>query len=204
MRRSVVLAVLLLAGCPRSCRDAGTEPAVLMPTLVRPFVGPGQVREYRFVHMETTGLTSGILVPGFVPPPDRPEGFPDVSILFSEDSDRGAVLALHALDGKIFMPNSDGVQKDGGIVLVGVLDPEVRMSPSGPGMADSQPYQAFRLLGWHLRAPFPRWKSGMDDDPDWDGPGDPWYPKIEHRDRLLPEDFERPVSGDLSRFVRSR
>lgn len=201
MRRSVVPAVLLLAGCPRSCRVADAEPAVLMPALVRPGVGPGQAREYRYVHMETTGLTQGIFVPGSVRPKELPEGFPDVKVEFSTDSDPDAVRAFHALRGEVLMPNSGGDRKHDGIVIVGVLYSDVRMTPDDPRMATSEPYQAFRLVRWYLGAPFPRWMITAEDE---ERHADGWEPTVAYRDRLTPEDFEVPVAGDLSRFVRPR
>ncbi len=182
-----------------------------MPTLVSPGAGPGELREYRFVHQEVTGITTGVLVPGSVRPSDLPAGVPDVTIHFSSDSDLDAVRALYALRAEVLFPNSKGDREHDGLVLVGVLDREIRHTPepvvhldgSISNAAGSEPYQAFRLVGWFLRTPFPRWQYMIDNDPDWGGPGDPWFPKVDHRDRLFPKDFERPVRSDLSRFIRA-
>lgn len=179
VHRPVVVAVLLLVGCHRPPQAGGSE------------------REYRFVHLETTGLTSGILVPGSVRRPGQPEGFPDVMIVLSKDSDHDAVQALNSLDYKVLQPNGGARREGDGIVLVGVLDAKARHTPTGPGMAESEPYQEFHLSRWYLRAPFMR-RLGVQTPVD-DAP-----PGFQRDDRLRPEDFGNKISGDLSRFVRSR
>jgi hypothetical protein len=141
--------------------------------------------------METTGLTSGIVGPGLPRRPSQPKGFPDVTIVFSDGSDRDTVKALNSLAATVLLPNANG----DGIVVFGVLDPTVRHTGTGPGRPESEPYQEFRLSRWYLRAPFVRHRFRK-------GPLD--TPAVEHDDRLRPEDFGGQVSGDLSRFVRPR
>ena len=145
-------------------------------------------REYGFVHMETTGLTSGLLIPGATRAPGRPASSPDVMIVFSRDSEPDALEALGGLDATVLLPNADGV----GLVVVGTLDPALRHTPSGPGRAMSEPYQEFRMARWYLRAPFLR--RG--------GEQPPANARVERAEGLRPEDFGGQVGGDLSRFVR--
>jgi hypothetical protein len=146
-------------------------------------------RAYGFVHMETTGLTQGIVIhPRSLGPGGRPKNPPDVIIVFSDSSDHDARRALDNLDEELLLPNANG----DGIVIVGALDPVVHQTTSGPGKPTSEPYQEFRLSRWYLRAPFARVRFHGLDDPS----------AVELVDRLQPKDFRVPIAGDLARFIR--
>ncbi len=175
--RVIVLALALVAGCHRAPR--------------------GPEREYRFVHLETTGLTTAILVPGSDRPPGRAALLRAVTIEFSKDSDPDAVRSLAALAANVLQLNAPAEGESEGIVIVGVLDPEVRHTAGGPGRAQSEAYQEFRLSRWYLRAPFQRQVGER-------VPLDSEAPPIEQADRLRPEDFGNRIGGDLGRFVRGR
>ncbi len=179
MRRLIGFAVLLLGGCNR------------------PPPGGSSEREYRFGHLETTGLTSGIFIPGSSRQLGQPEGYPDVYIVFSKDSDRDAVRSLEFLDYKVLHQNAPAEREGGGIELVGVLNSKVRHTPNKPGMAESEPYQEFRLLRWCLHAPFMRLRRIQT-------PADDDWPGAQQDERLRPEDFGNKISGDLSRFICAR
>lgn len=193
MHRFVIVAGLLLVSRNRPSPEAASAPAARAEApLVRQRAGPEQLREYRFVHMETTGITSFVVVAGS-----------EIAIEFSKESDPEAVQGLYSLRGEVLFPNARQDRENEGIVLVGALDPEIRHTPTTPAgakylMPTSEPYQELRLVGWYLRAPFPRYhhvQTPMDDGVE---------PAITQRDRLTPDDFERPIRGDLARFVRAR
>jgi hypothetical protein len=168
MRRALPLAFLLLLSCGTTVPE----------------------REYGFVHLETTGLTSGLIVPGASRPANAFAGYPDVMIVFSPDSDREAVDALEQLAAEVLIPNARGA----GLVVVGTLNPTPCQTQTGPGRPEAETYREFRLSRWFLRAPFLRQRR--------QGLGEP--PAVELIDRLRPEDFGGRVGGDLSRFVRPR
>lgn len=174
--------------------------ALAVPVLTgchRPLPGVDSEREVRFVHLETTGVTSGILIPGTARRPGQPAGFPDVAIAFAKDSNADALQALESLDWRVLALNAPAEREGDGMVLTGVLNPEVRHTPAGPAMADSEPYREFRLSRWCLRAPFMRLRGIQT-------PADEELPRVWEDDRLRPEDFGHKLTGDLSRFVCAR
>jgi hypothetical protein len=59
-----------------------------------------KVRTYGFLHMETTGITSYVIVNGKEKP-----------ILFRPDSDLLALKSFDALNSRIFLPNADGKKR---------------------------------------------------------------------------------------------
>lgn len=165
------------------------------PLLLLSLVLPGcqrdaPEREYGFVHMETTGLTQG-LVAVQDPAHNKTKNDRDlVTIVFSGNSDTDAVKSLEALDSELLLPNANG----DGIIVAGVLDSVVHRTSSGPGKPTSEAYQEFRLSRWYLRAPFTRRQISGPDEPSTE----------EQVQRLRAEDFDGRVGGDLSRFVRPR
>lgn len=139
----------------------------------------GEPREYLYDHLETTGLTTQLI---------SPDGGATM-IEFSGDSNQESLHALYALAVPVLFPNSGT-----NIVVSGVIENVVHFTPNHPDLAASEPYRRFRLDGWYLRAPFIRW----DHEPKLeDGP----MPETLET-QLRPADFKKPVSGDLSRFVR--
>ena len=139
--------------------------------------------------METTGLAQGIVIDGG---PGPPKAFPDVTIMFSDSSDRDALKSLESLDTRLLLPNANGE----GIVVVGVLAPTVRHTSTGPGRSASEPYQEFCLSRWYLRAPFVRYLRIQTPLDETSG--------VEHDEQLRPEDFGSQIGGDLARFIRPR
>jgi hypothetical protein len=170
---AALLTCLLFASCHRAPERHGLE------------------REYPFVHYETTGVTSAVLM-GPSALDAGAVGRQEAAILFAADSNPDAMQSLHALDARVFLPNTGG----DGIVVVGVLDDVVRWTPSAPDMAQSEPYREFHLSRWYLRAPFIRWtRETTPDDTD---------PRAVEDTKLRPEDFDGKIRGDVSRFVRPR
>ncbi len=172
--RPTLLAALLLLGCQRA---AGAE------------------QEFQLVHLETTGLTTGVRPPSSASRPGSTNHPPVTMVEFSRDSNEDAIGALKALDDEVLLPNAASDRDHDGIVLVGVLDPSPHHTVAGPRTAESEPHQMFRLSHWYLRAPFLRRQSEptpLDDAP----------PRLQRDTQLRGEDFARPIPGDLSRFVR--
>ncbi len=100
--------------------------ALAVPVLTgchRPLPGDDSEREVRFVHLETTGVTSGILIPGTVRKPGQPEGIPDVAIAFAKDSNADALQAHESLDWRVLALNVPAEREGDGIVFTGVLNP---------------------------------------------------------------------------------
>ncbi|MCY2930444.1 MAG: hypothetical protein NTV86_13285 [Planctomycetota bacterium] len=123
---------------------------------------------YGYLIHDTTGLESSVLVDG-----------KEELIQFSKESDAKALRALSGLRFWSYIFN-DGGDK---IFVVGKLDLEVRWTPSGPGLAQSQVYREFTLRAWYITTPFT--VRVMDDDN-----YDPEAPLItEIRQELTAKDF---------------
>ena len=86
---------------------------------------------YSFSHMETTGITSNVMLNGN-----------EVAVLFTKESDGVAMKKLDAFIEK-------GLYK--GIEVVGFLDSKILWTPKAWNMAESEPYQKFTLLSCSLK-----------------------------------------------------
>lgn len=106
-----------------------------------------KVKTYGFVHEETTGITSFVIISGKKMP-----------IEFHKDSDRLAVNSLYALNWKIFLPNTSGKK----LFLIGQYFPEPRHTRVCRGCADSEEYREFKLLDWYIIAPFKVVREGCE------------------------------------------
>jgi|SRR6266542_2898164 len=98
-----------------------------------------RVKTYGFVHMETTGITSYLIVNGKEKP-----------ILFSPDSDPLAMRSFNALNSRILFPNADGKK----LFLIGQYFAEPKHTRSCPQCAGSEEYREFKLIDWYIIAPF--------------------------------------------------
>jgi hypothetical protein len=98
-----------------------------------------KVKTYGFVHWETTGITSYVIVNGKEKP-----------ILFSPDSDPLAMRSFDALNPRILLPNTDGKK----LFLMGQYFSEPKHTRSCPGCAGSEEYREFKLVDWYIIAPF--------------------------------------------------
>jgi hypothetical protein len=97
-----------------------------------------QIRTYRFVHSETTGITSFVIVNG-----------KERAIEFHRDSDPVAVKAFRALSGRVLLPNAHRKK----IFLVGSYLPAVKVTRSCAGCAQPEEYREFRLVDWFITTP---------------------------------------------------
>jgi hypothetical protein len=97
------------------------------------------VKTYGFMHSETTGITSYVIINGKKKP-----------ILFRADSDPLAVKSLYALNSRISLPNTDGKK----LFLIGQYFSEPKHTRSCPQCADSEEYCEFKLVDWYIITPF--------------------------------------------------
>ena len=98
-----------------------------------------QVKTYGFLHMETTGITSYVIVNGKRKP-----------ILFRSDSDPLAIKSFDALSSRITLPNTDGKK----LFVIGQYFSEPRHTRSCPECATAEEYREFRLVDWYIITPF--------------------------------------------------
>jgi hypothetical protein len=140
------------------------------------------VKKYGFVHWETTGITSGIVM-------NRKK----ISIQFGADSDALALRALRALKWEVLAPNANGRS----IILIGHLDCKPKFTPKCDQCATSEEYREFRLIDWYITTPFKVARS----------PGNqlPVTLHINRRSELLRTDFaefDGRDTMDVKRFQR--
>ena len=98
-----------------------------------------KIGTYGFVHHETTGITSSVIVKGV-----------ERRIQFHRDSDPVAVKALNALSWKIVLPNSDGKK----LFLVGQYYAAPKQTAKCDGCSTVEEYREFKLLSWYIVTPF--------------------------------------------------
>ena len=118
---------LSLCGCAHTNQPlASSQPPAtqVKPKLESP-------RSYQFVHYETTGITSSVILHDS-----------EIAILFTEKSDSVANKKLDAL-------LHQGFYKD--IELIGSLASKILWTLSARNMANSEPYQEFTLLACRLK-----------------------------------------------------
>ena len=98
-----------------------------------------KIETYGFVHHETTGITSFVIVNGV----ERP-------IRFHPDSDQIAVKALNALPWWILLPNCDGKR----MFLVGQYFTTPKHTPKCDACPAVEEYREFKLINWYIITPF--------------------------------------------------
>jgi hypothetical protein len=98
-----------------------------------------RIKTYGFLHSETTGITSYVIINGKKKP-----------IQFRPDSDPLAMKSFHALDSRILLPNTDGKK----LFLIGQYLSEPKHTRSCPQCADPEEYREFRLVAWYIIVPF--------------------------------------------------
>jgi hypothetical protein len=107
-----------------------------------------KLETYAFVHHETTGITSFIIV-------NRKEK----PIQFHADSDPLAVKSLNALGWRIFLPNARGKK----LFLTRQYFPSPKHTPSCPQCPKSEEYREFKLVDWYITTPFRVVRDDCDD-----------------------------------------
>ena len=178
---ALFISFLFVISCRSTSRPAGTASPSAPPGNAQ--VEPG-VATYGFVHHETTGITSHVMING----QERP-------IQFRSDSDPVALNALRALKWEVFLPNANG-QK---LFLIGQYFAEPKRTPSCERCPTAQEYHEFKLVDWYLPTPFKATREDCEDCP---------YlleENLRERSRLEPTDFA-DFSGretiDVGRFQR--
>lgn len=176
-----VLLILLAAliGCGRKALDV-ERPAVIAPsTASRPS------QPYRFVHYETTGITSYV----------ETDAKTLVAIQFTRESNQRALALLDALKPGVYLANTDdgtgrwtGGNKVGGIFLIGQLHDRALWTISGPNLPGSEPFREFTLVRWYIAAPI------LDRGNDENNADEPR--KVVRRAKLEKSDFERTNVSD--------
>ena len=140
----------ILVGCTRS---TPTEPRPSTPSSIRlehqcnaENLLNQPVREYTFIHHETTGITSHVILEN-VALEDSSQ-----AIVFHPKSNARALRLLHALSVDIFLESS----YESRIAVVGRLATVQCIQPftKTPGETQTEAYREFILERWFLRAPF--------------------------------------------------
>jgi hypothetical protein len=108
-----------------------------------------QSQHYPFVHMETTGLTTAVLVNG-----ER------VTIAWDPASNSEALASLDALRPETFLAVAT---YGSALQVVGTLAPELRRTVAEPRGAASEAYRSFVLQDWYVVAPFQRFEPAGGD-----------------------------------------
>lgn len=138
------------------------------------------IRTYGFLHRETTGITSFVIV-----------GDKDIPIQFRSDSNPAALDSLYDLRPEVFLPNANGIQLE----VTGILHSTKLYTPRGENLPQSEVYQEFTLQNWYILTPFQEIEL-------WPGEESTSPPKI--RSILSPGDFEKikQTPQELRRFLR--
>jgi len=97
-----------------------------------------QIKTYRFVHNETSGITSFVIVNG-----------KEQAIEFHRDSDPVALKAFRALSARVLLPNAHRRK----VFLVGSYLPAVKVTRSCTGCAAPEEYREFKLVNWFITTP---------------------------------------------------
>ncbi len=145
-----------------------------------------RIKTYGFLHSETTGITSYVIINGKAKP-----------IQFRADSDPFAMKSFDALKPRISLPNTDGKK----LFLIGQYFSAPKHTHSCPQCADSEEYREFKLVDWFIIAPF---KVVRDDC----GPCAYLRPENLRTKTALElkdfDDFEGRDSLDVRRFQRKK
>ena len=140
MSIKIVRVSFLLSSLLMICGPSVSQPALntafsqLSTNQVEP-----EVKTYGFLHMETTGITSYVIINGKEKP-----------IMFRPDSDPLAMKSFDALNSRIILPNTDGKK----LFLIGQYFSEPRHTRSCPECATAEEYREFRLVDWYIITPF--------------------------------------------------
>jgi hypothetical protein len=132
----------------------------LLPLLFSLLIIHAGAGEFRFVHMETTGLCNSVHV----------GNEKETAIVITKDSDADAVALLDALLNKQIY-GTQGVQDHRGakweqaIILIGEFASKTKRTTSGPNTAPSEEYRDFRITGLKVLFPVSRFEVAGDRDP---------------------------------------
>jgi hypothetical protein len=132
--------------------------------LVSLAIGHVGAEEFRFVHKETTGLSSFV----------NTRGDKEIAIVITKDSDANAVALLDALLQKQIYGTKDtedrqGAKLEQAIFLSGEFTSETKRTASGTNTAMPEDYRDFRITGIKIRFPISRLNVAAGGNP-IDGP----------------------------------
>ena len=120
--------------------------------------------EFRYRHLETTGLTDRVYDRAGV----------DTAIVFAKDSNVEFLAILRALSerqvyGTKGIERYLGAHHEQGIILAGEFISKTKRTGGGPNTAVSEPYRDFRLTGVKVKFPLTRFELAPSGNP-IDGP----------------------------------
>lgn len=120
--------------------------------------------EFRFVHMETTGLCDSVYT----------SNGQKITIVITKDSDAESVALLGALiDKQIYGTQSvqdhRGAKWEQAIILIGEFASEKKRTEGAPNSAGSEDYRDFRITGLKVLFPVSRFEVAVGGNP-IDGP----------------------------------
>ena len=120
--------------------------------------------EFRFVHMETTGLCNSL----------HTGNEKETTVVITKDSDAEAVAVLNALlDKQIYgtkaVQDHLGAKWEQAIILIGEFASETKRTESGPNTAAAEDYRDFRITGIKVLFPMSRFEVAAGGNP-IDGP----------------------------------
>ena len=138
-----------------------TKVLLLLFSLIAGYAGAG---EFRFVHVETTGLCNSV----------HTGNEKETTIVITKDSDAEAVALLGALlDKQIYgtkgVQDHQGAKWEQAIVLIGEFASETKRTESGPNTAAPEDYRDFRITGLKVLFPVSRFEVAGGGNP-IDGP----------------------------------
>lgn len=133
---ALFVSFLLVISCQSQPHVSGTTAPTAQPSNAQ---AAPEVATYGFVHHETTGINSYVILNGTEKP-----------IQLRSDSDSMALNALKALKWQVFLPNANG-QK---LFLIGQYFAESKRTPDCERCPKSEEYHEFKLVDWYLTTPF--------------------------------------------------
>lgn len=145
-----------------------------------------KIKTYGFVHHETTGISSYVIING-----------KEIPIRFRADSDSLAVKSLKALNWRIFLPNSDGTK----LFLIGQYFAQPKRTSSCEQCPEAEEYREFKLLDWYITTPFKIVREDCNDCSYLLEENQQTRRKLELKDFL---DFEGRDEIDVRRFQREK
>jgi len=128
------------------------------------FVTQVHAAEFRYHHMETTGLTDAVYS----------KNAKGMTIIFTKASDTESLVILEALLAKQIygtkgVENHEGARWEQGIILIGDFTSKTKRTESRPHTAGPEDYRDFRVTGIKVHFPLSRFEIAAGGNP-IDGP----------------------------------
>jgi hypothetical protein len=124
------------------------------------FVAQVHAGEFRYHHMETTGLCDVVYA----------ENGQATTVIFTKDSDAAALAILKALLAKLIygtkgVENHEGARWEQRIMLIGDFTSKTKRTESRPNTASPEDYRDFRVTGVKLYFPLSRFEIAAGGNP---------------------------------------